>query len=138
VRSAPERIEQVHLARWLDRYIGEDYWHHTPNEGKRSFRTAGSLRAQGMKAGVPDVLIFLPPPRGGYVGVAIELKRLPEHGTKPRATEEQLERMRALARCGWFCIVCWGADAAVRVLVHDLGYNGPAPAGATGMVEVIS
>ena len=33
---------------------------HPPNEGKRSKATGGILKAQGMMAGAPDIVLFLP------------------------------------------------------------------------------
>ena len=43
-----------------------------PNGGLRNKVTAGKLKAQGVKAGVPD--IFLPVARGRYHGLWIEMK----------------------------------------------------------------
>jgi len=132
--AAPyERIEQAKLANWLDgRQI---LWCHPANEGARSGRFGASLKQQGLKRGVPDVLIFTRPPRGDYCGVAIELKRADGSG---RVSPEQREWLDGLARAGWCVFVAHGWEAAVRVLVHDLGYSGPAPEGTTGMVEMIA
>lgn len=44
-----------------------------PNGGLRDKITAGNLKREGVKAGVPD--IFLPIPRGGYHGLFVEMKR---------------------------------------------------------------
>ena len=46
---------------------------HIPNGGSRSKAEAGRFKAEGVKAGVPD--LFLPVPRGEYHGLFIELKR---------------------------------------------------------------
>ncbi len=46
-------------------------WWHTPNEGKRSPRTAGFLRRMGMLPGVADLTIVLP----GGMAHFLELKR---------------------------------------------------------------
>lgn len=48
-----------------------EYLHHVPNGGKRDKATAIALKRQGVKAGVPDVV--LPVPRGEYHGLYIEL-----------------------------------------------------------------
>lgn len=45
-----------------------------PNGGDRHPAVAAKLKAEGVKAGVPD--IFLPVPRNGYHGLFIELKEL--------------------------------------------------------------
>jgi hypothetical protein len=63
----------------------------------------------GVKAGVPDFLIFNPAPLA--VGTAVELKR-----KGGRASPEQLAWLAALGRCGWHTKVCYGADDAVGFL----------------------
>jgi hypothetical protein len=45
------------------------FWWSTPNEGKRGFVNAAALKAAGMTAGVPDLLIL----KGGKL-YALELK----------------------------------------------------------------
>ena len=123
VRPRParlERHEQADLARWLDdRGV---LWTHVPNEGKRSGRYGASLRAQGMRRGVPDCILFTPPPSppGGVPprGIAIELKRK-EGG---RVSPEQNEWLTGLAKCGWLCRVCRGADEAIAWL-RELGWE---------------
>lgn len=49
-----------------------------PNGGKRDPVTAAKLKAQGVRAGVPDVLLPVPRPGPGhwYAGLFIELKKL--------------------------------------------------------------
>ncbi len=49
-----------------------EYLHHVPNGGKRDKATAMALKRQGVKAGVPDIV--LPAAREGYHGLYIELK----------------------------------------------------------------
>jgi hypothetical protein len=68
-----EDAEQVDLARWLaSRKIR---WAHVPNGGKRDMVTAARLKQQGVKPGVPDVLVFDPPPEHpDRIGAAVELK----------------------------------------------------------------
>ena len=45
---------------------------HVPNGGRRDVIEAAHLKAQGVRAGVPD--LCLPVARGGYHGLYIELK----------------------------------------------------------------
>ncbi len=52
---------QQAVARYLDACPGA-LWCHVPNEAKRGPKLAAMLKSQGLKAGVPDVLIFTPPP----------------------------------------------------------------------------
>ncbi len=60
-----------------------------PNGGQRSPREAARLRAEGVKAGVSDLL--LPIPRNGNAGLWIELKA-PKKKPTP-AQREWLDRM---------------------------------------------
>lgn len=92
-----------------------------PNGARTSMSVARRLKAEGMVAGAPDLLIFDRPPNApGNVGVAIEMKR-PDAG-KPRA--EQLEWQERLAARGWVSLVCYGADEALRELAR-LGFRVP-------------
>ena len=94
-------------------------WMHCPNEGRRSYRTANLLRSCGLKRGVPDAIIFSPPPAApGSVGCAIELK----HG-KRKATPEQEVWLQGLASLGWQAKVCT-LDSALDWL-RELGYHEP-------------
>lgn len=43
------------------------YMYHVPNGGKRDAATAVALKRQGVKAGVPDIM--LPAARAGYHGL---------------------------------------------------------------------
>lgn len=55
------------------KYMPElQYMYHVPNGGKRDKATAAVLKRQGVKAGVPDIM--LPAARAGYHGLYIELK----------------------------------------------------------------
>lgn len=59
-----EHHEMVKLAEYLDAVVGKYGWLHVPNEGKRSPRAGARLKAEGMKPGAPDVLIFKRPTSG--------------------------------------------------------------------------
>src|SRR5699024_2367061 len=63
--------------------------YHVPNEGKRSARQGARMRAEGLRAGVPD--ICLPVPRGGYSALYIELK-----AGRNKPTDDQLAWLAAL------------------------------------------
>jgi len=76
------------------------------------------LKAQGMKSGVPDVVILSKPPKApGARGVAIELKV--KGGKVSAAQDEFLRRMR---NCEWLTYVCYGSSEAIRYL-EQLGYG---------------
>lgn len=109
-----ELQEQLALARRLD--AAGLRWCHVPNGGYRSAREAGALKASGVKAGVPDILVFDRVPRWPSArGVALELKAL-----DGALSEEQREWLEALGAHGWVTLVAYGADEACRQL-HGLG-----------------
>ena len=88
-----------------NKYPELELMYHVPNEGKRSKAAGGRLKAEGLKAGVPD--ICLPVAKGQYHGLYIELK-----SGKNKTTEAQEWWITALARQGYFVKVCYGWEAA--------------------------
>lgn len=113
-----EHMEQVALFEWAekDRKWPElSLMYAIPNGGQRSPRTAGMLKAEGVKAGVPDVC--LPVARGGYHGLYIELKR--RQGSRVMLGQKQW--LDALERQGYRCRVCYGWDEAREEIEKYLG-----------------
>lgn len=104
------------LATWLD-VIGL-VWCHVPNGGVRNPIAGARLKAQGVKPGVPDVLIFTSPPRISATGAAIELKRL----NGGRTSIEQTGWHDTLRNLGWRVHVAKGALDAIDWL-QGLGYG---------------
>lgn len=88
-----------------------------PNGGKRDGRSATMLAMSGVKAGVPDLLIFDPTPNGEYVGVALELKRR----KGGRLTPRQKRWLGLLADRKWLAIVAKGSHDALEQL-RKAGY----------------
>lgn len=80
-----------------------------PNGGKRHIGTARKLKAEGVKAGVPD--LFLPAPRAQYHGLFLELKR--KGGV---ITVEQRSWLTYLAEQGYATSVCYGWRAAIEII----------------------
>nr|DAI66254.1 MAG TPA: Nuclease [Caudoviricetes sp.] len=113
-----EDTEQAHIFAWAawasGKYPELDLMHHIPNGGKRSKSEAARFKAQGVKAGVPD--IFLPCARGGYHGLYIELKRT--KGGKLSAVQK--EWIDALRGQDYKVIVCYGFDEAREVIINYL------------------
>jgi hypothetical protein len=103
-----EREEQERLAAWLDG-TGLD-WYHVPNE-RASKAEAGKLSRQGVKPGVPDVVI-LDWTDDGACGLVIELKRT-KGGTVSQVQREWLARF---TRHGRRAEVCRGADDAIALV----------------------
>jgi hypothetical protein len=114
---------QCELAKHLDA-LGV-LWTATANGGKRDARTAASLKRSGVKRGVPDILIFTPPPSGIGAGLAIELKRGNQDSRRRGSLSEHqriwLESLRAL---GWRAEVAYGLDHALEILTQA-GYTLP-------------
>ena len=79
---------QKAIAAYLDSLMeqGALFWQHSPNEGKRSPRRGASLKAQGMKAGFPDVAIYPPLPERPYF---IELK---VHGNYLQKNQKEVQK----------------------------------------------
>lgn len=115
-----EEQEQIKLAEYLDRH---NYtWCHVPNGGFRNVVTGKRLKAQGVKPGVPDVLIFDPVKHvegKSYVGIAIELKR--QKGGQ--LSMHQKNWLNYLRQCGWYTVVCKGADQAIDLLLNFERHN---------------
>ena len=122
-----ERQEQVLLAKYLDG-IGA-LWCHVPNEGHGGYGKGAQikgarLRAEGLKSGVPDVLIFdkcsveKDGAQVSYSGCAIELKR--QKGG--RVSDAQKRWLVDLERAGWATAVCNGFEEAKKFL-EGLGYD---------------
>lgn len=84
--------------------------YHIPNGGSRSKSEAGRFRAEGVKAGVPD--ICLPVARGGYHGLYIELKRV----KGGRVSPAQQGWIAALRDQGYCACVCKGWDDAAHII----------------------
>lgn len=106
------------LAAWLD--MRPIIWCHPPNESRAPVQYRVQMKRCGLKAGLPDVLVFTPPrhvpSRDPYVGAAVELK-----AGKGRANAQQKAWLDALAHCGWACSVQVGASNAIAWL-QSLGY----------------
>lgn len=90
-----------------------------PNGGKRGFKAAKDVKAEGVRRGVPDYLF--PVPRGGFNGLAIELKT-----DTGRTSPEQRQWLADLRAHGWHAEVCRGWEQAWAVLRDYLASDGAA------------
>lgn len=109
----PESSEQMLVIDWAMR--AECTWpeialiHHIPNGGQRNKAVAAKLKAEGVKAGVPD--LCLPVARCGFHGLYIELKA---QGGKPTANQKQwIEKLTAQ---GYLAKVCVGFESAQQLI----------------------
>jgi len=108
-----EHEEQRKIFEWAEWSIGRlpelEMLFAVPNGGRRDKATAARLKAEGVKAGVPDII--LPVPRGGYAGLWIELKRRPNEPTEQQ--QRWLERLRGH---GCMAGVCYSAEEAIAAI----------------------
>ena len=113
-----EHEEQAFLIRraWFERgkYPKLQLMFAVPNGGLRNKVVARKLKLEGLKAGVPDLI--LPVARGGYFGLYLEMKRLKGSTT----AAEQKEWHAALQEEGYKVMVCKGAEVAWFELLEYL------------------
>lgn len=86
-----------------------------PNGGSRHKLEAYNLKKQGVRAGVPDLV--LPVARREHHGMYIEMKRL-EGG---RLSEDQVLWLDKLKDQGYYAVVCKGWESAVEQILWYLG-----------------
>jgi hypothetical protein len=107
-----EHSEQVALIEWAATQTGRwpelNLLYAIPNGGAR-LNHMGGLKAEGLKAGVPD--LCLPVARHGWHGLYIEMKI---NGARPRAT--QVVWLEALTEEGYLAVVCQGFEDARQTL----------------------
>jgi len=112
-----EHDEQVALFQWAklneDRYPELALMYANPLGGKRPRRTAARMKAEGARAGVPD--ITLPVARCGFHGMYIEMKF-----GKGRLTPAQDWWLDQLIEQNYNCVVCYGFEDARQQIVNYL------------------
>ncbi len=123
-RRPPRALEhqhQVALMQWveknLDRYPELEGLNAIPNGGKRTIVVAKKLKAEGVKAGYPDLVLDVA--RGSYHGWKGELKV-----RGGRVKPEQADWHERLRRQGYRVDVRIGWEAMRDALVDYLGLHG--------------
>lgn len=81
-------------------------WWHTPNDGKRSYKTASRLKKMGMLRGVADICAL-------HNGIFYALELKAENG---RPTVEQLKFLSDVTEAGGYSCISYGLDRALKVL----------------------
>lgn len=104
---------QCEVVRWFDiKFRNEVFAKRlvaTPNGGHRHIATARKLKAEGQRAGFPD--LFLHVPRGTFHGLAIEMK------TKTgRLSDHQDDWLTFLASQGYAVAVCRSVNEACNLI----------------------
>jgi hypothetical protein len=119
-KSGSESAEQTALFCWAAlpeqqlKYPELKFMFHIPNGGTRDKREAGAFKAQGVKAGVPD--ICLPVARGGFHGLWIEMK----YGDNV-PSDKQLDFIKFLRNQNHAVTVCYSWEQAVLSIESYLG-----------------
>lgn len=110
-----EHSEQVNLIKWWamahNRFgVAEELLFAIPNGGERNVIVASRLKAEGVRAGVPD--LFLAVKRGNHGGLFIEMKK-PKGG---RVSDNQKTMLQTLSDYGYVTSVCKGwLEAKARI-----------------------
>lgn len=114
-----EHDEQVRLIEWWalshNQFgVPEQLLFAIPNGGVRNIVTATKLKAEGVRAGIPD--LFLAVPRGESHGMFIEMKK-----TKGgRVSEAQSNTISLLHDQKFIATVCHGWEDAMDAIIRYL------------------
>jgi hypothetical protein len=103
------QIQICHYIRW--KYRGAVI-HHSPNSGKRTLFEQYKIKALGVSAGFPDILVFYPPKTKI---IAVELK-----AGKNKATEHQKKWIEFLNDIGIRAKVCTGYEETKSFIDEEL------------------
>ena len=116
-RRAAELEYDVHVA-VADalRAKGVLFFHPPNGTNVKSHHRRAQLKRMGLLAGVSDIIIPVPPPCGGYVAAALEIRS--STGT---ASPEQLQFIEEVRALGWAADVARGRDACIAKL-KEWGY----------------
>ena len=113
--AGTEHAHQVALMAWIaltkQWFPAMDKIFAVPNGGERNLIVASRLKAEGVKAGVPD--LCLPYPVKPFHGLFIEMKKPKGKG----ASDDQLKRLGELQMDGYAACICFGYEEAANALV---------------------
>ncbi len=116
--SLSEHCEQVAIFEWanlnMETYPQLKNLFAIPNGGQRSGVTGAMLKAEGVRAGVPDLCLAYPV--AIYSGLFIELKRRDGGKVSPA----QADWINRLNQNGYLAIVAYGAKEAVNEIIKYL------------------
>jgi hypothetical protein len=107
--SHSESTEQIGFVNWFENQFPGVRIFHIPNGGHRAISVAKKLKAEGVKAGVPD--LFIPAWR-----IWIEMKRT-KGGKVSKEQEEWADYLRSV---GYVVIIAAGAREASLQLLQVL------------------
>lgn len=119
-RTPTEHEEQAALIEWWNTYANVRHMPNMllmaiPNGGRRTTVTGARLKAEGVRAGIPD--LFLAIPTAKFHGLWIEMKRR-KGGFM---TDFQRMAFLALKLEGYSCRVCYGWNEAKDAILEYMG-----------------
>ena len=113
--EAQEQKSLIEWAKWQEKKYPElKMLMHVPNEGKRSKRYGAELKRMGLKAGFPDLGLFVP--RNNKHALFLEMKV-----GRNKCTDNQKEWIRALMQQGYEVKVCYSCEEAIQTIKKYLG-----------------
>lgn len=116
-----ESAEQQALIKWADSFpiqgghLG-DFIFHIANGGSRNIIEAKHLKLQGVRAGVPDLMLCVP--KNGKAGLFVEMKRAVKSCSM--VSKEQKIWHERLALMGYEVKIAYGCAEAQRVILEYL------------------
>ena len=113
MRNDEHRL-QCACVRWLRYQHPQVLCFAIPNGGARSALTGAMLKAEGVVAGVPDLMIA--EPRGQFAGLFVEMKVKPN-----RPSKEQKDIIKRLEDAGYKVAVCYCFEDFEKVVTDYLG-----------------
>lgn len=130
-RTNTEHAHQVALFMWAKAWSKDEprleLMFAIPNGGQRNKAVASRMKAEGVKAGVPDIMLPVPAVVTGFTshGLFIELKRPKTGSQRKGTTSEQQSKFwhPRLQAEGYFVATCFGWDDARRCICWYLGLN---------------
>lgn len=112
--EAQEQKSLIEWAKWQEKKYPElKMLMHVPNEGKRSKRYGAELKRMGLKAGFPDLGLFVP--RNNKHALFLEMKV-----GRNKCTDNQKKWIRALMEQGYEVKVCYSCEEAIQVIKRYL------------------
>lgn len=116
MKNEESRIQQA-CVRWFRFQYPKLLLFAVPNGGNRNAITGAILKAEGVLAGVSDLILMHP--AGGYHGLCIEMKT-----PKGRQQESQKEFQQLVEGAGYKYIICRSLDSFVTEIREYLNSQG--------------
>jgi hypothetical protein len=121
---ASEHLEQARLFAWIKKheklYPDLSLIFAIPNGGYRNDTTAARIKVEGVRRGVPDIMVPIPTsdPTGKTIpGMFIEMK---SESKSARLSPEQKEMIGRLSAVGYRTEVCHGCHEAKKAITQYL------------------